>query len=94
VTYESREVDRAPVDRAGSVMLARGARRLLIKTGAAIVRLDAEARPLGDVELARHLVHEDGFLRVPVLVLDDVLVRGFTDALYREALGEGRCGDG
>jgi hypothetical protein len=32
-------------------------------------------------------VHDDGFLRVPVLLIGDVLVRGYTDALYREALG-------
>jgi hypothetical protein len=31
-------------------------------------------------------VHEDGFMRVPVLVLDDLLVRGYTDELYAEAL--------
>jgi hypothetical protein len=31
-------------------------------------------------------VHADGFLNVPVLVLDGVLVRGFTPALYDEAL--------
>ena len=33
------------------------------------------------------LLHDDGFLRVPVLVLDDLIVRGFTEDLYREALG-------
>jgi adenine/guanine phosphoribosyltransferase-like PRPP-binding protein len=31
-------------------------------------------------------VHPDGFLRVPVLMIDDVLVRGYTAALYGEAL--------
>jgi hypothetical protein len=36
--------------------------------------------------MVRHLVHEDGLLRVPVLVLGDLVVRGFSDALYREAL--------
>jgi hypothetical protein len=35
----------------------------------------------------RHLVHEDGFMRVPVLILGDLLVRGYTEALYAEALG-------
>ena len=37
-------------------------------------------------ETAKYLVHQDGLLRVPVLVIGDVLVRGYTDALYREAL--------
>jgi hypothetical protein len=47
------------------------------------VRLQA---PIGDAALTQYLVHDDGFLRVPVLVLGDLLVRGYTDELYREAL--------
>jgi hypothetical protein len=47
------------------------------------VRLQA---PIEDAALTRYLVHDDGFLRVPVLVLGDLLVRGYTDELYREAL--------
>jgi hypothetical protein len=86
VVYEGHLVDRAPVDRAATLAVARGARRFLIKTGAGIVRLDG---PLGDADVACHLVHEDGFLRVPVLVVGDLVVRGYTEALYREALGRG-----
>ena len=71
------------MDRAATLVLARGARRLLAKSGPAIVRLTA---PLSDAVLAEYLVHQDGFLRVPVLVLGDVLVRGYTEELYREAL--------
>lgn len=71
-----------PIDRDGTLTLARGARRLLAKTGADIVRLTAPT----DADVLKYLVHEDGFLRVPVLVLGDLLVRGFTEELYREAL--------
>lgn len=39
-------------------------------------------------EMATYLVHEDGWMRVPVLVDGGLLVRGFTDELYRRALGE------
>jgi hypothetical protein len=78
-------VDAAPVDAAATLALAREVRMLLVKSGDGVLRLDA---PLSDADVVRHLVHDDGFLRVPVLVLGDVLVRGFTDALYREALGE------
>lgn len=77
-------MDASPLDRAATLALARGARRLLVKSGDGVLRVDA---PLGEADIARHLVHEDGFLRVPVLVLGDVLVRGYTEALYREALG-------
>ena len=43
-----------------------------------------------DDEVIKYLLHEDGFLRVPVLVLGDLLVRGFTEDLYREALASER----
>ncbi len=76
-------MDAHPVDRDATLALARGARRLLLRAGDGVLRLDA---PLADDALAQHLVHADGFLRVPVLVLGDVLVRGYSDALYCEAL--------
>jgi arsenate reductase-like glutaredoxin family protein len=71
------------VDRAATLALARDARRMLVKAGDTIVRLDG---PLANTDVAKYLVHDDGFLRVPVLVIGDVLVRGYTEALYREAL--------
>jgi len=80
--FDSRLVEAAPVDEAGALTLARGARRLLAKAGSDIVRLAAPS----DADALKYLVHEDGFLRVPVLVVGDLVVRGFTEELYREAL--------
>jgi arsenate reductase-like glutaredoxin family protein len=71
------------VDRSATLALARAARRIFVKAGDTIVRLEG---PLADADAAKYLVHQDGLLRVPVLVIGDVLVRGYTDALYREAL--------
>jgi len=56
----------------------------VIKTGTEIVRLEADRPALDDATVERYLVHEDGFMRVPVLVVDDLLVRGYTDSLYAE----------
>jgi arsenate reductase-like glutaredoxin family protein len=50
------------------------------------VRLDTRQAPLTDADAERYLLHEDGFLRVPVLVVGDLVVRGYTEELYREAL--------
>ena len=55
-----------------------------MKLGDTLARIDG---PFTDADLAMYLVHEDGLLRVPVLVMGDVIVRGYTEALYREALG-------
>lgn len=72
------------MDRAATVALARQARRLLIKVGQDTLRFDTDA--ITEAQIRSCLVHEDGFLRVPVLVLGDLLVRGFTEEIYREAL--------
>ncbi len=84
--FDDRRVERAPVDGAATLALARGVRRFLVKSGAAVVELDRARQPVGDADVLALLVHEDGFLRVPVLIAGDLLVRGFTDDLYRRAL--------
>lgn len=67
--------------------LARQARRLLVKAGDRILRYGPD-QPISAEEIRSHLVHpSDGFLNVPVLILGDLLVRGYTAALYEEALG-------
>jgi glutaredoxin len=85
--YDSHLVEQAPMDRDATVAIARRARRLLIKSGGDVVRIDVDRDPLDDARAERYLVHDDGFMRVPVLVVGDLIVRGFTDALYAEALG-------
>jgi glutaredoxin len=75
------------VDRDSTLTIARRARRLLIKTGTDVIRVDADRQSLDDTSAERYLVHEDGFMRVPVLILGDLLVRGYTESLYAEALG-------
>jgi arsenate reductase-like glutaredoxin family protein len=75
-----------PVDRGSALALARRARQLFIKVGRETLRFDAARNPLSAAEAASYLVHEDGLMRIPVLVWDDLLVRGYTEALYEEAL--------
>lgn len=75
------------MDRAATLALARRARRLVVKAGQETLRFDAGQNPITDAEILAYLVHEDGFLRVPVLVLGDLLVRGYTEEIYREVLG-------
>jgi hypothetical protein len=57
-----------------------------VKVGRDVLRFDAESNPIADDQIQSYLVHEDGLLRVPVLVLDDLVVRGYSRALYGEAL--------
>ncbi len=84
--FDDRRVEGAPVDRDGTLVLARRARRFLVKSGATVVELDRARQPVGDADVLALLLHQDGLLRVPVLLLGDLLVRGFTDDLYRRVL--------
>ncbi len=69
-----------------TVELARRARRFLIKVGQDTLRFEAVANPITEQQVHTYLVHDDGFLRVPVLTMENLLVRGYTEELYREAL--------
>lgn len=88
VEYDSRPLDTHPIDREGALRLARDARRFLVKTGAGFLERDAVREPVSETEALDWLLHEDGLLRVPVLVWGDLLVRGYTEALYERALAE------
>jgi arsenate reductase-like glutaredoxin family protein len=88
VEYDSRPLDSHPIDRDGALRLARAARRFFVKTDAGFIERDAAREPVSEAQALEWLLHEDGLLRVPVLVWGDVLVRGFTDELYERALGD------
>ena len=88
VDFESRSLESQPVDRDAALALARGARRFLIKTGKGFLTHDADREPVSEARALEWLLHDDGLLRVPVLVWGDMLVRGYTDELYEHALSQ------
>jgi len=88
VTYESRPLDAHPVNRNGALQLARAARHFFVKDGDGFVQHDASREPVSEAQALAWLLHEDGLLRVPVLVCGDMIVRGYTDELYERALAE------
>ena len=84
--FDRRPIESYLVGRTGALALADSARRLFVKVGSAIVHVDRARAPLTEDEVLSYLVHGDGLLRVPVLIRGDLLVRGYTEELYREAL--------
>ncbi len=88
VDFERRSLEAHAVNRDGALRLARDARYFLIKSGAGFVRHDAGRDPVSEAQALEWLLHEDGLLRVPVLVWRNLLVRGYTDELYEEALAQ------
>jgi arsenate reductase-like glutaredoxin family protein len=88
VEYDSLPLDTHPIDRDGVLRLVRGARRFLVKTDTGFLERDTAREPVSEAQALDWLLHEDGLLRVPVLVWGDLLVRGFTEELYERALAE------
>ncbi len=89
VAFERVSIDRTPVPGAVASDLVRQARRLIIKRGDATLRFDSEQSRISPEQVDAYLVHPDGRLRVPVLVIGDLLVRGYGEDIYREALAGG-----
>ncbi|MBW8005495.1 MAG: hypothetical protein FVQ06_06895 [candidate division NC10 bacterium] len=54
--------------------------------GSAIQEWDLARPEITDEEILQYLIHQDGRLRVPVLSRGPILIRGFTEALYRQIL--------
>jgi hypothetical protein len=45
-------------------------------------RWDRGQAGIPEADLRRGFVHEDGQLKIPVLLIDDVIVRGFDELTY------------
>ena len=45
-------------------------------------RWDRGQAEISETDLRRGFVHEDGQLKIPVLLIDDVIVRGFDERTY------------
>lgn len=79
-------IEPATAGPAATLNLLRPARRFFIKGREEHLVLERGAPGTTDDALRRHFVHEDGLMRVPVLLAGDVAVRGFHPDLYRRAL--------
>jgi hypothetical protein len=89
MTYQDRRVEGRPVGAEETLGLAAAARELFVKVGDEAHHVGPDDPRPGPARLRAWLVHEDGLMRVPVLLAGDRLVRGFTPALYERALGPG-----
>lgn len=81
-----REISTRPIALEETRMLVRQHRKLWVKVGSAIHEWDLDRTEITDEEIARYLVHRDGRIRVPVLSRGPVLIRGYTEALFRQVL--------
>ena len=87
MTYEDRRVEGHPVEAEETLRLAAAARELFVKVGDEAHHVGPDDPRPEAARLRAWLVHQDGMMRVPVLLAGHRLVRGFTPALYARALG-------
>ncbi len=62
--------------------IARRFPMLYVKIGGKIIRWDQSEGEIPEADLRRAFVHEDGQLRIPVLIVGGVIVRGFDEPTY------------
>lgn len=71
-----------------AIELARSAKRVVAARGKKIVVFDMASDAPDDDTLAAHLLGPTGNLKAPTLRIGDTLVVGFSDAAYRQVLGD------
>jgi hypothetical protein len=86
VNYIDHNVDRHPIGGAEAMQIVRRFHTLYAKIGGKIVRWDQGGSAIPEADLRHAFVHEDGQLRIPVLAVGGVIVRGFDEPTYRTVL--------
>ncbi len=91
IAYIDHDVERHPIGDVEAMRIARGFPTVYVKIGGEIVRWDQREAAIPEADFRRAFVHEDGQLRIPVLIIGDVIVRGFDELTYATLLA-GRRG--
>jgi hypothetical protein len=75
-------VARQPIGAAEAMALASRFGVLYVKIGNEMFRWDRGQAEISEADLKQAFVHEDGQLRIPVLIVGDVIIRGFHEPSY------------
>ena len=87
VPYTGHDVAAHPLNAQATLQLVRPCRRFFVKVGEEVFVWDRDQEEVPEEALRRHFVHLDGFIRIPVLIVEaKAAVRGFLPAIYSELL--------
>jgi arsenate reductase-like glutaredoxin family protein len=86
IPFVVHEISTNPLGPKETRQLVQQHQKLWVKVGSAIHEWDLDNTEITDDEIQRYLIHRDGRLRVPVISRGSLLIRGFTEALYRPIL--------
>jgi len=74
--------------RDAALALARSSERVVIGRGKKVIEFDMRNAPPDDDTLAAHLLGPTGNLKAPTLRKGNTLLVGFSEAAYRQVLGD------
>ncbi len=90
IAYTDHDVNRHPIGGAEAMQIARRFPTLYVRMGGTVLRWDQRESPIPEADLKRAFIHEDGQLRIPVLIVGDVICRGFDEVTYARLLADRR----
>ncbi|MBI3003762.1 MAG: hypothetical protein HYY54_09155 [candidate division NC10 bacterium] len=87
IAYKALDIAEHRVGAEATLALVRGRRTCHVRWEGRVVTWDQAQSPVPEERLREYFVHEDGGVRVPVLVAGESVVRGFDEETYRRVLG-------
>lgn len=87
IPFEAFDTGASPVGAAATLALVRERRTCHVKWEGNILTWDQEQSPVPEERLRLYFIHEDGGIRVPVLVAGEAIIRGYDEETYRRVLG-------
>jgi len=87
ITVELVDTGATPVTAAATLALVRKRRTCYVRWEGNILTWDQERSPAPEERLRQYFIHEDGGIRVPVLVAKEAIIRGYDEETYRRVLG-------
>ena len=87
IAFDARDTGASPVGAAATLALVRERRTCHVRWEGSILTWDQEKSPASEERLRQYFIHEDGGIRVPVLVAKEAIIRGYDEETYRRVLG-------
>jgi arsenate reductase-like glutaredoxin family protein len=86
IAVELVDTGATPVTAAAILALVRELRICHVRWERSILTWDQEKSPAPEERLRQYFIHEDGGIRVPVLVAGEAIIRGYDEETYRRVL--------
>lgn len=87
IAFEAFDTGATPLGAAATLALVRERRICHVRWERSVLSWDQEKSPASEERLRQYFIHEDGGIRVPVLVAGEAIIRGYDEETYRRVLG-------